>query len=268
MFRIDTKYEEKLKKYKKEQQKRFLIHLPLILLFFVTFVPFFRKGALNGYTLLLMIILFFFLKKKNYITYSSIEEYKHYFTLNDILLKDCDAKLWLYYLTKMKIDKKKKISSQLEYINALLLTGEFVKASTKLSILDQNKIYSISDYVNYYIIKNNLSFYLQDTNGLQQIKNELENLKYRRKSIEHRITTLKESNQAYIECLEGNLDYKLYMTKKKINTSFNISRVSIAYVVYLASKNDQKYHDKARNFIVKYGGTCFFKEAVESDEKK
>ncbi|EOH95927.1 hypothetical protein UAY_03353 [Enterococcus moraviensis ATCC BAA-383] len=268
MFKLEPIYEEKLKTYKKEQQKRLLLHLPLIMLLFLTIMPFFRKGIINGYALLLMIILFFFLKKKNYITYSSIEEYKQYFSLNAILLNDCDAVLWLYYLTKMKFDKRKRVSIQIEYINALLLTGEFEKASKKLSSINPNKIYSISDFVNYYIVKNNLSFYLQDMNGLQQIKNELRNLNYKRKSISCKILTLKESNQAYIECLEGDLDYKLYMGHRKMSASSNISKVNVAYVAYLASNNDLEYHKKCRNFIVKYGGTCFFKEVVESDEKK
>jgi hypothetical protein len=267
VFKIEVTLEDKLKKYKKERYKRLLLHLPLIILLFLTFVPLFRQGTLNGYTLLLVIILFFFLKKNNYIAYSSVDEYKRYFNLSDILVRDCDADLWLYYLTKMNVNKRKRVASQLEYINALTLSGKFDSASMKLSTINPNKIYSISDYVNYYIVKNNLSFYLKDIHELQQIENTLENLYYRRKSINSRIKVLKESNLAYIECLKGNLDYTSYMEKKKRTTNFNISKVKIAFVAYLSSKEDQEYHEKCRNFIVKYGGTCFFKDVVERNEK-
>jgi hypothetical protein len=170
-------------------------------------------------------------------------------------------------LTKRNITRKKSISSKLEYINALLLTGEFDTASMKLSAINPTKIYSISEYVNYYIIKNNLSFYLKNIDELQKLKHTLESLSYKRKSINRKIEKLKESNLAYIDCLKGNLDYKLYMEKKKKTTIFNISKVSAAYVAYLASEHDREYHTKCKNFIVRYGGTCFFKEIVESVKK-
>lgn len=186
-------------------------------------------------------------------------------TLQAIIVDDCDANLWLMYLKKY--NKNRSMREKIEYASALNYIGEFEQAYILLTSLDTKKIRTIETYLSHIMIMNETCFYLKDLTKLKQLAKIIAEEKSNNTKISGQLNYLKNLNQSYISCINGE-HVQIDEIKILIDTSSKmIEKVKLTYFLYVVTYHENKSvtHEKAANFILNNGGTTFFVGKIKTD---